>query len=492
MKFFKLCQNEFIKTIKKTSTKLMIILTLLAILGALGFTSLIKFLNKVSEESSIYYGIDIDETIASLNSELTHNTSLSEQSKGYIQAEIDMYQLAKDNDVYFDNYYGYWKVDILYIIENEKYNLVDLKLQDADNAKISKQQSKIDNLINVLKNDDYSGYIELQKQSEKASLDNKEITQKEYDLKIELLDITQRYEINKTGTLEDSWKNTVLDEITTLKNNLLNGIDSNTGKVLTVEKKQEQQDAITLDLYRLENNIPTTDSMTDYRTVYDYMAISFTSIFLSIMMIMITGSSISTEVSKGTIKFWTITPNKRWKIMLSKIVTAVFILLIMTLVISILSDIIGTIVYRDNPPQDYLYVKNGEVLSINHNIYTILYNLVNDIDIFMFMLFALMLSTVTRSTATSVGISIATYVGSGTIMSIINAFVKMDFIKFIPFNNLGLVDKIFPNSVSYITMETASTMLNQVTIGFSVAVLAVCAILMLVTMFDSFNKRDII
>jgi ABC-type transport system involved in multi-copper enzyme maturation permease subunit len=108
------------------------------------------------------------------------------------------------------------------------------------------------------------------------------------------------------------------------------------------------------------------------------------------------------------------------------------------------------------------------------------------------MLLALMLSTVTKSTATSVGISIATYVGSGTIMSIINAFVTMDFVKFIPFNNLSLVDKIFPNSVSYITMQNASTMLNQVSVGFSLVVLGVCTVLMLTTMFDSFNKRDII
>lgn len=491
MKFLKLCQNELIKTIKKKSTKLMIILTILAIIIALGFTSLIKFLNKITEEN-IFYGMNVDETIESLNNELIHDTSLSEISRGQLQADIDMYKLAKENNIDMNNYYGYWKVDLLYTIREQKYYLVNLNLQSTDYNKIDEQKIKVNKLIEVLNNDDYYAYIDLLEQNEKESLDNKEITQKEYDLNIEILELTKKYEINKTGKSEDSWKSTVLNEIEILKRNLLNGIDSSTGKVLTVEKQQEQQDAVTLDLYRLENNIPTTDSMTDYRTVYDYMAISFSAMFLSIMMIMITGSAISSEISKGTIKFWVITPNKRWKILLSKILSAIFILLVMTLLISVLSDIIGTIVYRDNAPQDYLYVKNGVVHSINHNIYTILYNLVNDIDILIFMLFALMLSTVTRSTATSVGISIATYIGSGTVMSLINAFVKMDFIKFIPFNNLGLVDKIFPNSVSYMTMEYASTMLNNVTVIFSIAVLAVCAILMLVTMFDSFNKRDII
>ncbi len=491
MKFLKLCQNEVIKTIKKKSTKLMIILTLVSILGALGFSYLIKVLNDFTSETILYVSNN-EETIKHLENELTDN-SLSEREKGYVQAQLDMYNLANENDINLNNImYSYWKVEVLNVITQEKVNLVDLKLQQANNTEIQAKESLINELISIIKEDNYNKYIDIQKQQEKESLDKKEITEKQYNLDIEILDLMQKYEINKTGAMEDSWKTSLLDEIRILKNNLLTGIDSNSGKVLTVEKQQEQEDVIKLDLYRLENNIPTTDSLTDYRMYYDYMAIAFTSTFLSIMMIMITGSAISTEISKGTIKFWLITPNKRWKILLSKIVSAVLILLVMILVISVLSDIIGTIVFRDNPAQDYIYVKNGEVHKINHNLYTILYNLVNSIDILMFMLFALMLSTVTRSTATSVGISIATYIGSGGIMSLINSFVKYDFIKFIPFNNLGLVDKVFPNAVSYMQLETISSMLNNVSIGFSVSVLVVCAILMLVTMFDSFNKRDII
>ena len=42
--------------------------------------------------------------------------------------------------------------------------------------------------------------------------------------------------------------------------------------------------------------------------------ISFTS---SIFAVIIAGGMISTEVSSGTIKFWALTPNKRWKILLN-------------------------------------------------------------------------------------------------------------------------------------------------------------------------------
>ena len=107
------------------------------------------------------------------------------------------------------------------------------------------------------------------------------------------------------------------------------------------------------------------------------------------------------------------------------------------------------------------------------------------------MLFALTLSVVTRNTALSVGVSIACYVGSGTIMELINYFISADWLKFIPFNNMGLVDKIFINNITYMQMQSVSSFTNEVSIGFSLVVLSVCAILMLITMFDSFNKRDI-
>ena len=76
-------------------------------------------------------------------------------------------------------------------------------------------------------------------------------------------------------------------------------------------------------------------------------------------------------------------------------------------------------------------------------------------------------------------------------MQIINQLISADWIKFVPFNNLGLADRIFANNISYVAMQMSAGLGNNVSIGFSLSVLVVCAILMIVTMFDSFNKRDI-
>ena len=74
--------------------------------------------------------------------------------------------------------------------------------------------------------------------------------------------------------------------------------------------------------------------------MYDIYAPSFSLIIVSILMIMITGSAISTEVSKGTIKFLLFTPNKRWKVLVSKVISAVIILIAISLVLSLLTVVI--------------------------------------------------------------------------------------------------------------------------------------------------------
>ena len=48
----------------------------------------------------------------------------------------------------------------------------------------------------------------------------------------------------------------------------------------------------------------------------------------AIFAIIIAGGAISTEVSTGTIKFWALTPNKRWKILTAKILSLLFYLTI--------------------------------------------------------------------------------------------------------------------------------------------------------------------
>lgn len=476
MKIFKLFISENIKTWKKFSTKVLLVIVLLSIMAVLGITKLMQKLDNnvtYTREVANYNEENLKSQIEYLESEL-ENDSLDEVSKQNIQKQIEQYQLCLDYNI--DGYGSTWRNDIV-------EQIVDAKMID--------DTEKAEKLVKLLKEDNFNEYIEIQRQSLKESLKSNSITEQEYNDEILVLDLKQKYEIGKDEQ-ENTWKNYAIIEIESNQKSLRTGINQQTRKVLKAEEKQELEDAIKIDIYRLENNIPTAEQGSDnnYRMRYEMMAPTFVVAVISIVAIIIAGGAISTETSEGTIKFWALTPNKRWKILTAKILSLIFYILIITLISSLLSIIVANVFFNEDG-ETYLYVQNGQVKEIGNALYTIEYYMVKTIPVIMFALFALMLSVITRNTAVSVSIGIALYMGNGIFMTIINSFVTKDWVRYIPFNNLNLVDKVFPNAGKLIDTGV-SNFATTSSLGFSMTVLGVCAILMLVTMYDSFNKRDII
>ena len=58
--------------------------------------------------------------------------------------------------------------------------------------------------------------------------------------------------------------------------------------------------------------MPTVETYSDYRNIYDYISSSFSMAIVAIMVIIIAGGTISTEISKGTIKFLTLWKKRNW------------------------------------------------------------------------------------------------------------------------------------------------------------------------------------
>lgn len=453
-----------------------------------GFSKLITSLNDyvVEINDSVEWEEETKTQISSLKKTLeTDSESLDEESKAEMNAQIETYELSLKYNINYIYYYNtYWKIEALSTISEAKYNAY-LNTDKESNEELINKISK------ALENDDYSEYIKILKEEEKAKLDSSEITEEEYNENIYLLELREKYGIYKEESgIYQTWEETLYEDIALMKKALRTGIDTNTGKLLKLDEIQKYEDNIKIAEYRLENNIPSLDSSTSEIGMYEAFAPEFSMVMIAILMIIIAGSAISTEISKGTIKFLLFTPNKRWKVLLSKVISAILILVVLTIVISLLSIAIGNIFFEEERTT-YLYISNGTVHEMSNTIYTVLYFLSDSIDILVYMLFALMLSTLTKNTALSVGVSIACYIGSGIIMSMLNYYITADWIKYVPFNNFGIADKIFANNLSLSTMQMASSYLTSTTVGFSLAVLGVCSILMIVTMFDSFNKADI-
>ena len=494
-KILKLFINENIKIIKKKSTVIMLMLSIVALIGAVGLAYLMKYTNQMDQDFYASMG-DYKEVIKQEIANTKQEMKIKENNNNSfefdeLKAKLEKYELALENDIDIINYStNSWKDELLSKIDSLNYDINSSKYLLSD-EEIKEKENQKQKLINMLKSQDFEQYIETQIKDLKEDYTNKKIEKDEYDFSLYILELKEKYEIGKTGKKEEEWKQNILNEITDLKEGLRTNINTITNKILTPKEIKEYEDALKIDEYRLENNMPTVESYSDYRNIYDYISSSFSMAIVAIMVIIIAGGTISTEISKGTIKFLTFTPNKRWKILFAKILSTTVILILVTIMLAILSNIIGNTAFPNNKPQDYLYVENEEVRTISHGLYMLLYYLATSIDIFVFIIFAIMLSVITRNTAVSVSISIGTYVGSGMIMTMINTFIKKDWVKFIPFNNLSIVDKIFPNQTSYIMQQTTAQYMNNVSLQFSLAVLAVCVLLMIVTMFDSFNNKDI-
>lgn len=473
-KIYKLFIDENIKTWKKFSTKLAILFILIALVGALGFVKLMQKMNENNFEiEDTYDWKESVKTDISIYKESLTNENLEDDERKSLENQIRALELNLKYNINTSS--NDWK--------NKVLNQISMSSSDID-----------EKLVEVVEKDDFSGWIELQKEELKQQLDPKQINQEQYDNEIFILDLREKHEIGKTSTeeYEIDWRENILSNIRTAKESLRTGIDAQTNKVLTTEQKEKYENEIKIGIYRIENNIKTlynTDE-DNYRMIFEVLASGFVVTMIAVFAIIVAGGTISNEISTGTIKFWALTPNKRWKILTSKILSLLFYILVITLIMAVLTVACANIFF-DTDGNIYLYVKDGNVKIIGNTLFIIEYYLAKIIPVVIFALFALMLSVITRNTSISLGLSAVVYMGNGIVMQILNLYIKKDWIKFVPFNNLNIADKIFPNFENPMAMFGKS-FATSTSLGFSLGVLGVCAILMLVTMYDSFNKRDIV
>ena len=164
-KFFRLCSCEFTKIIKKKSTKVMLIILIISLFASAGFAILTKKMYSLSDEiyENIDYKSNLQSEIDSLKHEINENNdSLDESSKNGIQAKIDIYQFAIDNQI--NIYTKYWKTDVItsdLLTSKEKiYNYKSLK--DEESEKI--EQENFNKISELLIKDDFIGYINNKKE----------------------------------------------------------------------------------------------------------------------------------------------------------------------------------------------------------------------------------------------------------------------------------------------------------------------------------------
>lgn len=231
MKIIKLVQNETIKTFKKTSTKILVILSILSLLVAVGLAKLVMAISDIPGyymENSENWKEQMKEQISSMKKTIeTEGAHYDRESLANLKAEVETYELALKNDVNYIYIYdnSNWKTQLLSQIQTAKYNVImSESMQDSkakeENEKIVKER------VNILEKNDFAGYIEFEKENKKKELEDKKITKEEYDDEIYLLELQKKYDIFKESIGVLDWKADLYRDIKEMKTNLRTGINS--------------------------------------------------------------------------------------------------------------------------------------------------------------------------------------------------------------------------------------------------------------------------
>ena len=416
-----------------------------------------------------------------------------------LESNIEMYDIAIEKSIH--PYRSDWISMVLQDYSNSKASIktwdstpIDeqTELDKESLAESKKIMERSFSIIQKYSTDKKSAYLDFLSDSDEVY--KKEFAHDEELLKI-YLDANELKRQYNTEGLPNSSLSYYISTITGNKASLHNNINDNVypPKPFTPKERELAQDRIAIQEHLIESgkyqDMNTYTYLNNKRILTNLIALS--SFFVSILMIMLAGSTISSEISTGSIKSLIISPLKRYKIYTAKILSLISFGAISILVMFITVFITNSMLFGDLPKATYIGAIDGVAYELGHMAFVFQLVLVKGIDIFVFMFFALMMSTLTRNTSVSVGMTVAGLFG-GMILdsSQLLYYVSGEWRKFVPFANLYLQDKFFP--FLHIADGWYSDFISPISsLPFSLIYLGVAIFCFLFIGYESFNKRDI-
>lgn len=444
-KFFSLVINEYIKILKKLSTK--ILLAVLAVC-VVGFSAIFVIAKHTAQSEMIieYSGnYTVDTAIADYDSQIEW---LNETKPDGYEDSIKLYEFMKANEID----YGDWRYSAAMSMEGSSYQ-------------------EISPYLTTLAEDNWKDYCKLKLESGELSAGEKWA-------------YAYRLEKNIDFTEEFSQQNEIIVNVSQAKDSLAytNPDDK--------ESRREFEEIIAIGTYQLDNEIysNTADMMSIYeldlsedRGFWQIFMLTPSLVTVAAMLcIIIAGGCVSGEFHQGTIKFLLINPVKRWKILMSKYFTVVTMGLALIAGIFILSiPVVGIMHGFDGISTPYLYFSDDKVQSVNSFLIAMRSYLVSSIEVIVMSTFAFAISSLIRSSALAIGASVF-LMFAGSVVTQILAELGQDWGRFLIFSNLDLMNIYQGNSI-----------FPQHTVFFAVMVLVAHMSVFILTAWDGFTKRSV-
>ncbi len=441
-KFMALMKNEYIKILKKTSSKVFLVLMFLSVI-------FIALQTLPSRPYDISRAKKNTNTTVDRHIDLRHK--LEDEKPPYYQEKID---LLKEITLY-NLYSGSWQEQAILSIVN-----TDLSSEDEFPVETVK---KIKEYITT---DDWQGYFELALKEQKLSAGTK---------------WKYKFCIEKNAAPDDSsWRAELINDV----QKTLDSSEKNN------DLSKVQKDELALWTYQLENDIAI--NLSDYHSDNFivslfrgnkwsmWMGYSFLIHAVTILLIIFASGSVANEYSHGTIKFLLVNPVKRWKILLSKYCTIISMGIILTAIVFIICGIIASISDFDNSLKAAsLTVKDAQVHRSSAFFVVFKTWALNSLTMLVVVTFTFSVSSFTRKSAAAITLSLVFLLLGATLSSFLSA-TDSDWGRFLLFSNLDIQNIADGNPLFY----------GQ-TVEFAVFVIIEHMAVFLITAFDAFNKKDI-
>jgi len=265
---------------------------------------------------------------------------------------------------------------------------------------------------------------------------------------------------------QQSWEQTVQLEVAQYSK----GKQAADPSTYQYEKLEEQLQASE---YRLENDLPPVQKGSFWWFVEQSQnLISFITLF----SIIAAAGIVATEFSTGTIKLLAIRPVSRWKILYSKYITTIVYSFFMLGLLFLFAVVVGAVLFPLESAVALNVTDNGIIESTPFWGY-IQWYLYSFVGIVLFSTLAFMISTVFRSNALAIGMTMFLMFTGSQVVFILSRY---EWAKYLLFAHTDFTQYL-----------TANIMMKGLSPSFSLSVLAIYFIGFHVLSYITFTKRDI-
>lgn len=503
--------NELIKISKKTSVYVILIIMVAAMFltgGILKYAQ-IKMQNQSAKlNTSQFMKNDMESRLTNLQSQLTQTNQQivsatdpaqkkqSEVNAADIGYQIDSLNTAINSDVYL--YSKYYIALAIQDVASYKTEVNDLQalpagtLTQAQKDRITLLTSLIPGMEKVITNKDFKKYTAIINEELNANID---ITQSDKIIGSEQNDLRLKYNvtnedqnnvhIGRVMRIATTTPDDVISNIGIARRSLVYNLDfsvnQNAPVPLTNERRAQITDNITVFIKQLDVSAMSTDNFSYMKNI-----LAVGTFMFELLLLILAGGAISQELATGSIKSLIISPTKRWKIYVAKFISLVTVGIIAAIICYLIGIVVYGVFFGLNTISPYIYTSSGNAMLMSFYLFSFTKLFIDLIPVGFYMVLALMLSTITRNTAASVGISIGVLFGGTIAYSILAGLLTGEWMKFLPFPNFDFASKIFTFDPSISPASGVTT-----TIAFSSIYIISTVCLMFYIGLDSFNRRDI-